>query len=476
MYCLNFRTPHHALSTLSAIFSHSRLDTLPHPRYNIRKAKSYRKTDHERRLFMPRKKYSCFVVCAIGEPGSEIREDADDLLELIIKPALEIYDFDVLRGDHRSEANQIDIDVIKSVQDADLCIIDISRPNPNVYYELGRRDETGKDRILLRSRSAGDMPVDIATQRYIQYDFNDRHSIRDAVKQIRNFVEPMIDRGFESSTGASLADIAAALSRLERKMDRISGGSASAGSATPTVVAPPPVDGDPREVFTLAARQRNLPLLERALDQLALSMDKLSFLDYYVEVAAGRGLIKAGQMLIDNAVEFMDSPMSFRKKIEYLGSLVGFLTRNDRELEQLDLVEKLCSSLWALREGAAPKDIAQIFNQRNRLYHGIYGLTDDPQWLRKAIHELEQAKEYAGDESYIYFNLAMIYRAAGELQNAKTNVLRAIEIDADKPDADHLEIACKILRKLDDPDYPAMLERLRAVSPVKAALIESAKS
>lgn len=426
---------------------------------------------------MARKKYSCFVVCSIGEAGSEIRQDADDLLELIIRPALEIYDFEVLRGDHRSEANQIDIDVIKSVQEADLCIIDISRPNPNVYYELGRRDETGKDRILLKSRNSGDMPVDIATQRYIEYDLDARHGPRDAVQQIRNFVKPMLERGFESSTsGASLVDIAATLSRLERKLDRIAGSSSNTNA--PSYVPPTQMealDGDPREVFALASRQRNVPLLERALDQLALSTNKLNFLNYYVEVAAGRGSIKAGQMLIDNAVEFIDSAMSFHKKIEYLGSLVGFLNRTDREMEHLDLVENLCNSLWSQREGADPQDIAQIFNQRNRLYHGIYVSTDDAQWIRKAIHELEQAKEYVNDASYIYYNLATCYRAAGDLLTAKKHILQAIEIDGETPDADHLEIACKIMRKLDDPEYPAMLERLRAVSPLKAALVESSK-
>ena len=46
-------------------------------------------------------KYTCFVISPIGQMGTQIRQDADDLLELIIEPALEIYDFKVIRGDHR---------------------------------------------------------------------------------------------------------------------------------------------------------------------------------------------------------------------------------------------------------------------------------------------------------------------------------------------------------------------------------------
>lgn len=421
------------------------------------------------------KKYRCFVVCAIGEVGSSTRQDADDLLDMVIRPALEIYDFEILRGDHRSEPNQIDIDVIKNVQESDLCIIDISNPNPNVYYELGRRDETGKDRILLKSRNSGDIPVDIATQRYIQYDLDSRHGVRDAVKQIRSFVDPMLERGFESNTaGSSLSDIAATLSRVERKVDRMIGNVGSQLLSSQVVSSEPEVlGGDPREVFTLAFRQRNLPLIERALDQLRLSVDKMKFLDYYVELASGCGSVKAGQILLDNAVEFIDSNAPYHKKIQYLGSVVGHLNRTDNELTYIKLVEGLCKNLWEMRSDAEPADIAQIFNQRNRLYHGIYTSTDNPEWLHKAISELEQAKEYVPEKSYVYFNLAVCYHSADDLVNARRNILHAIQLDGEEQDADHLEVACRILRELEDSEYPAMIERLKKISPIKAALLES---
>lgn len=421
------------------------------------------------------KKYRCFVVCAIGEAGSSIRQDADDLLDMIIRPALEIYNFDILRGDHRSEPNQIDIDVIKSVQEADLCIVDISHPNPNVYYELGRRDETGKDRILLKSSNASEIPVDIATQRYIQYDLDSRHGVRDAVQQIRNFVAPMLERGFESSAvGSSLSDIASMLSRVERKLDRmISSGGNTLLPAQSETAASDDLDGDPRDVFTLAFRQRNLPLLDRTLDQLRFCVDKMRFLDYYAQLATSRGSVKAGQILIDNAEEFIDSSMPFHGKIEYLGSLVGHLNRTDSEMEHLELVERLCNNLWEARAGADPLDVAQIFNQRNRLYYGIHSSTDDPKWLQKAISELEQAKAYASEKSYVYYNLALCYYHADELINARNNVLHAIQLDGDKLDTDHLYLACRVLRALEDPQYAAMLAQLKKVSPVKAALLDS---
>ena len=77
-------------------------------------------------------KYTCFVISPIGEEGTEVHEEYQDLFDLIIKPALEIYDMDVRRGDHFVNEGRIDDSVIKNVQMADICICDISMPNVNV--------------------------------------------------------------------------------------------------------------------------------------------------------------------------------------------------------------------------------------------------------------------------------------------------------------------------------------------------------
>lgn len=421
------------------------------------------------------KKPTCFVICPIGPTGSQTRIDADDLLALIIRPALEVAGFEVLRGDHRSEANQIDIDVIKSVQDADLCIVDISMPNPNVYYELGRRHETGKDCILLKRKDSSDMPVDIATQRYIEYDLDSRHGITDAVQQIKNFVAPIIARGFESSTsGASLGEIASTLSRVERKLDRFASGAvgtAAAPATLPKVAAGS--NSNPREVFQLALRQNNIPMLESVLDQLSYGTDKWRFLDMYASTAASRGSHKAGNILIENATAFMDCSMSFRKKVEYLGCLVNYANRTDKEMELKDLVEQMCDILLQANGNQDPTDIAQVYNQRNRLYHGIFITTEDPKWLEMAIAQLEKVKSLVPNKSYVYNNLATCYRSLGNLEAAKENILKAIELDGDQPDDDHLELACKLLGATDDLRYEDVLDRLRTLNPIKAALLET---
>ena len=61
-------------------------------------------------------------------------------------------------------------------------------------------------------------------------------------------------------------------------------------------------------------------------------------------------------------------PNAFKEKVDYVGCLVSNLNRTDRELENLDLVEKLCDILKAISDNEEVKYRIQIYNQLNRLY------------------------------------------------------------------------------------------------------------
>ena len=414
---------------------------------------------------------TCFIISPIGETGSEIRENADDLRDLIIRPALEIYQFEVIRGDHRSEAGQIDVDIIRAVQESDLCVVDVSLPNPNVYYEFGRRDETGKPIILLKAKNSEDLPVDVATRRYIEYDLDSRHGIRDAIQQLRNFVEPLVKRGFESTgTGASLSEIADTLKRVERKIDRMS----EKGTVQPAIIPPTATtsDEDPAEVLRLALRQRNIPLAEQAMDQLKYRTPLHRWLDATVETVAAIGSVKAGDILIENIDVFMDDTAStLKEKVEYLGCLVSNLNRTDRELENVELVDRICASLLASAPSGSERLQVSIHNQRNRLYHGIYITTGEKKWLDKAIQSLQNALQISDSESFLYYNLAMCEQNRdnpGDMEMAREHIIHCIELDGEELDDDHLQKACEILHALGDPRLPDYLELLSKKSPIKA--------
>ncbi len=415
---------------------------------------------------------TCFIITPIGESGSEIRRNADDLRDLIIRPALEPYGFEVIRGDHRSEPGQIDVDVVQAVQDSDLCIADISLPNPNVFYELGRRDETGKPIIVLKAKNSSDLPVDIATRRYIEYDLDSRRGIIDAVTQLKTFLEPMVKRGFESNgTGASLSEIAEVLKRVERKVDRLSE-KGSAPAALSTAAPNVPSDADPADVFRLAIRRKNIPLAEQMMEVLSYRMNRHRWIDQIVEQVAGLGSIKAGDILIEEAEEFVDNAASFSEKLDLLGFLVSNLVKTDREQPNVELVERLSESILALSAGESPEERIRPYNQLNRLYYGIYIETRDTRWLEKAIRALETALEIF-EAGYLYHNLAVCENArnsGSDKRMALEHELRAIEMDKTDDD-DHLKLACELMHDLDDPRLSDYLSRLDAVNSVKAQLL-----
>lgn len=435
-------------------------------------------------------KYNCFVISPIGKEGTDIYQDYKDLLDLIIIPALEVYDMKVMRGDHAITEDKIDTSVIKNIQDADICICDITEPNPNVYYELGRRDETGKPVMLLKRKGSPSSPVDIANRRYFEYDWDSRYGVREAQRSIREFVEPLVEQGFEArGKSATLGDIAETLSRLERKVDRLSTGTGTT-QVVPTVKPGGKGDDgsgididntDPLTLFKYALMTRNIPLAEAAMEKLQFRLDKTTFYDIVVEQAASLGSDIAGEMLVDNAEEFFDnSIVNFKQKVEYLGCLVGYLNTRNKEEEELELVLKLCGLLEGEMDGEDPENIVQIYNQQNRLYYGMYGNTDNTEWLDKAIEALNKALKIAPDEECLYFNLSVCYKSYGDetgkreyYEMARDAIDACLERDK-KEDPDHLKKACQIYAELDDPRLEDMLARYAKEDSMGAAVLADA--
>lgn len=419
---------------------------------------------------MRNKKYTCFVISPIGEPGTQTRTDADDLLELVIEPAMKEFGFSVIRGDHSHEANRIDEEVIKWVQDADLCICNLSEMNVNVYYELGRRDETGKPVFLLKSVNTPKLPVDIGTRRCIEYDLDNRHGARDAINQLQSFVRPLLENAFSSSTkAASLSEIADGLQRLERKIDR----AISSIRTSENIIAPVDIDEnseDPVDTFQLALRQRNLQMAEHAMAMLKYRMEKIRYLDLVVEQVAAMGSHIAGNILIESAQEFFDSDVSDIKKSEYLGCLVSYALKCDREADVRDDVESMARHILNLPD-ASPDAMKQAHNQLNRLYYGIYSSTHEEVWLQMALAELDKAIAIS-PEAFLYFNKAVCFKNLNDYESAAVAVEKCMEISETEQhwDPDHVELACEMYHKTGNSKLSDAFELLKKLSPVKAQL------
>jgi hypothetical protein len=104
---------------------------------------------------------SCFIVMPFGSEWSNDvhRTLAEACRAASVKP---------VRGDDLFTPTDILVDIWHSINDADFVIADITGRNANVLYELGIAHTLAKP-VLIVSRTASDIPIDLGTRRVILY-------------------------------------------------------------------------------------------------------------------------------------------------------------------------------------------------------------------------------------------------------------------------------------------------------------------
>lgn len=126
---------------------------------------------------------TCFVIAPIGEPASETRKRADQILKHVIAPAIEPRGYVATRSDHISEPGLITSQVIQQVLDAPLVVADLTERNPNVFYELAIRHVVRKPLIQIIAKGET-IPFDVANMRTIAVDHRDLDSVEAARTEI----------------------------------------------------------------------------------------------------------------------------------------------------------------------------------------------------------------------------------------------------------------------------------------------------
>ena len=104
---------------------------------------------------------SCFIVMPFGQVWS-----AD--VHRILASACQAAGVRPVRGDDLFTPTDILEDIWQAINAADFVIADITGRNPNVLYELGIAHTLAKP-VLILSREAIDIPIDLATRRVILY-------------------------------------------------------------------------------------------------------------------------------------------------------------------------------------------------------------------------------------------------------------------------------------------------------------------
>ena len=106
---------------------------------------------------------TCFIV-APPEPAGRGVQDA-------IRDTLEYEGFRVVSPLAVAGSANVMGSVTEAITDADVLVVDVTRQNPNIMYELGLAHGLRKPTILIRSTEGREaIPFDLAGWLYLSYD------------------------------------------------------------------------------------------------------------------------------------------------------------------------------------------------------------------------------------------------------------------------------------------------------------------
>jgi len=174
----------------------------------------------------------CFFIAPIGDKDTPIRKRSDQILNHIIKPAVEKFEFDVTRADEISRPGLITNQIIERLWTDELVIADLFGNNPNVYYELALRHAFNKPFIQMQD-SSEDLPFDIQGMRTIRFDYRFVDSMdqcrEEIIKQVKSIVkdpskvESPVSYAFDYVGAISKGDpISKAIENLSSEIDNLS--------------------------------------------------------------------------------------------------------------------------------------------------------------------------------------------------------------------------------------------------------------
>ena len=132
----------------------------------------------------------CFVIAPIGEPGSDIRKRSDQILEHIIRPAVESCGYKAVRADEIPKPGMITNQIIRHVVEDPLVIADLTGQNANVFYELAIRHLVRKPLIQIINK-VEDIPFDVGSMRTIVVNHQDLDSAKEVKIEIKKQIQSL---------------------------------------------------------------------------------------------------------------------------------------------------------------------------------------------------------------------------------------------------------------------------------------------
>lgn len=153
---------------------------------------------------------SCFVIMPFGQktdPEGQII-DFDDIYEFMIRGAVEEdLKLTCVRCDKIAGPGIIHRDMIQQIFDADVCVVDITTTNANVFYELGVRHALRKAVTVVIRRRKTELPFNIRDLRMIDYDPSKIMSMVSARRAIKQAIEIGLKSGRNDSLVHEYIDV-----------------------------------------------------------------------------------------------------------------------------------------------------------------------------------------------------------------------------------------------------------------------------
>lgn len=135
---------------------------------------------------------NCFLVCPIGEHGSDIRRQSNQWVEHVVRPVAQEFEYEVFRADDMPNPGIITNQIIKALIECPLVIADLSGANPNVFYELALR-HASKLPVVQMVHAGERVPFDIAGVRTIEYDLSDPDRLKTAGITLKRHIQSIED-------------------------------------------------------------------------------------------------------------------------------------------------------------------------------------------------------------------------------------------------------------------------------------------
>lgn len=145
----------------------------------------------------------CFIVCPIGNEGTETRKRSDSLFKHVILPVCKESGFEPTRIDKENTSGSITEEIFKHLIEDELVIADLTENNPNAFYEMGYRAAINKPSIHLMTKDST-IPFDVSAIRSFSYDLSDLDSVEEVKSRLIQTINSM---NFDQSSSDYIAPI-----------------------------------------------------------------------------------------------------------------------------------------------------------------------------------------------------------------------------------------------------------------------------